>query len=239
MSKKLAISQSNYIPWKGYFDNIALVDEFVLYDDVQYTKRDWRNRNQIKTLNGLIWLTIPVEVKGKFFQKIRETKISDKRWAKDHLKTIQFNYSKAPCFKEVFPFLEDLYHLAERYEYLSEVNYLFLTNICKYLRINTPLKFSSEYAYRSDDKNMRLIEICKLSGATDYYSGPAAQNYMDLDLFKEHGIRVHWYDYSGYIEYEQIYPPFTHYVSIIDLLLHKGDRSFEYLKYSLICKSTK
>ena len=84
-SKKVAISQSNYIPWKGYFDNIALVDEFVLYDEMQYTKRDWRNRNKLKTNQGLKWLTIPVEVKGKYYQKINETRISDRNWNVKHL----------------------------------------------------------------------------------------------------------------------------------------------------------
>ncbi|MGQ9863207.1 MAG: WbqC family protein, partial [Bacteroidia bacterium] len=99
--KKIAISQSNYIPWKGYFDNIAQVDEFILYDDVQYTRRDWRNRNCIKTPQGLQWLTIPVESKGKYFQKIKEVKVSDTRWAKEHWKSIQLNCAKAKCFREV------------------------------------------------------------------------------------------------------------------------------------------
>lgn len=233
MTKKIAISQSNYIPWRGYFDNIAQVDEFVLYDDMQYTRRDWRNRNQIKTPQGLLWLTIPVEVKGKYFQKIKDTKVSTKKWAKDHLKTIQLNYAKAKCFKEVFPFLDELYHQAEEMMYLSEINYLFLGRICQFLDIHTPLKFSSEYAYNIEaDRNRRLIEICQLAQATDYYSGPAAKNYMDLELFKQHNIRVHWYDYTGYAEYTQLYPPFEHHVSIIDLLLNEGTASKKFLKYA-------
>ena len=97
--KKVAISQSNYIPWKGYFDLINKVDEFILYDDAQFTRRDWRNRNKIKTLNGLQWLTIPVDVKGKYFQKIKETKISDKNWGMNHWQQIKQNYSKARHFK--------------------------------------------------------------------------------------------------------------------------------------------
>ena len=107
MIKKVAISQSNYIPWKGYFDNIAMVDEFVLYDDMQYTKRDWRNRNKIKTANGLHWLSVPVDVKGKYFQKINETKISDPSWSTKHLNSLKHNYSKSKCYKEVIDFIED------------------------------------------------------------------------------------------------------------------------------------
>ncbi|NIK73605.1 hypothetical protein FHS56_001118 [Thermonema lapsum] len=230
--KKVIITQSNYIPWKGYFDSIALVDEFILYDDVQYTRRDWRNRNLIKTYQGLQWLTIPVEVKGKYFQKIKETKISDKNWADDHLKAIKLNYAKAQHFKEVFPFLENIYQKAKNFVYLSEINYLFLSEICKYLDIHTPMKFSYEYPYQSEDRNLRLIEICQLANATDYYSGPAAQSYLDITLFEKHNIKVHWLDYSGYKEYAQLHPPFEHKVSIIDLLLNEGKNSKQFLKYT-------
>ncbi|MEM4313263.1 MAG: WbqC family protein [Thermoplasmata archaeon] len=233
MSKKIIITQSNYIPWKGYFDGIALANEFILYDDMQYTRRDWRNRNLIKTSQGIKWLTIPVEVKGKFFQKIRDTKVRDKKWVKDHLKTLQFNYAKARCFKEVFPLLEELYLQAEKLDYLSEINFLFLQKISDYLNIKKTIKFCWEYPYDIEkDKNQRLIEICKLANATDYYSGPAARNYIDIELFKQNHINVHWLDYSGYKEYEQLYPPFEHGVSIIDLLLNMGKESKNYLKYT-------
>ncbi|GIV30219.1 MAG: hypothetical protein KatS3mg028_1285 [Bacteroidia bacterium] len=234
--KKIIITQSNYIPWKGYFDGIALADEFVLYDDMQYTRRDWRNRNLIKTPKGLQWLTIPVEVKGKFFQKIRDTKVSDKKWVKDHLKTIQFNYAKAAYFKDVFPFLESIYLEAEKLDYLSDINFLFLRKISDFLEITTPIKFCWEYPYNIEqDKNRRLIEICQLAGATDYYSGPAAKNYMDEHLFKQHGINVHWLDYGGYPEYRQLYPPFEHGVSIIDLLLNEGKEAKQFMK-NVECK---
>ncbi len=231
MSKKVIITQSNYIPWKGYFDSIALVNEFILYDDVQYTKRDWRNRNLIKTQQGLKWLTIPVEVKGKFYQKIKEVKVSDKRWAREHLKTIQFNYKKAKYFNEVFPFLEEIYLEAESMLYLFEINYLFLRKICNYLDISTSIKFCWEYPYNSDDKNMRLIEICQYAGATDYYSGPAAKNYMDLNIFEKSNIKVHWLDYDNYPEYQQLFSPFEHKVSIIDLLFNTGKEAKNYMKY--------
>src|SRR5438046_4323553 len=100
MARKAAIVQSNYIPWKGYFDLIRRVDEFILYDDVQYTRRDWRNRNLIKTPQGLRWLTIPVEVKGKYYQSIRDTKIADPVWAASHWQTIVHNYGRAPHVRD-------------------------------------------------------------------------------------------------------------------------------------------
>jgi hypothetical protein len=109
MTKRIAIVQSNYLPWKGYFDLMASVDEFVLYDDVQYTRRDWRNRNQIKTPQGLQWLTVPVRVKGKYHQSIRETEIDDESdWASDHLKALSLNYRKAPFHNDVMGLLEPL-----------------------------------------------------------------------------------------------------------------------------------
>lgn len=129
--KKIAILQSNYIPWKGYFDMIAAVDEFILYDDMQFTKRDWRNRNQIKTPQGAQWLTVPVKVKGKYHQTIRETEIEGAQWARDHWKTLSQNYRRAACFKEIADWLEPLY-LAEPPTHLSQVNRRFIEAICEY-----------------------------------------------------------------------------------------------------------
>ena len=104
MNKRVAIVQSNYIPWRGYFDLINSVDEFILYDDAQYTKRDWRNRNVIKSSNGLVWLTIPVQVKGKYFQKIRQAVVADEKWSLDHWNVIIHNYSKARYFSQ-YPYV--------------------------------------------------------------------------------------------------------------------------------------
>ena len=139
MIKKIAILQSNYIPWKGYFDNIAQVDEFIIYDDMQYTKRDWRNRNKIKTPQGLKWMSIPVKVKGKFFQKISETKVSDTTWYKNHLALLKQNYSKASSYNKVIPFVEELYFSSFDLKTISEINYHFISNICNYLNIKTKI----------------------------------------------------------------------------------------------------
>ncbi len=131
MGKKVAIVQSNYIPWKGYFDLINMVDEFILYDDMQYTRRDWRNRNKIKSANGTVWLTIPVEVKGKYDQKVRDVLISDREWNKKHWKSIVHNYAKAEFFKRYGSLFEDLY-VGSNERYLSEVNCRFLTSLIFY-----------------------------------------------------------------------------------------------------------
>lgn len=225
---KTLITQSNYIPWKGYFDAINLVDVCVLYDDMQYTKRDWRNRNKIKTPQGLQWLSIPVEVKGKFFQPINETLISDPNWAIDHWKSIQNNYGKAPFFKAYKPFFEDLY-LGCTETHLSLINYRFIKAICDLLEIKTPIRWSSEFELKGD-KTEKLLNICVDLGASAYYSGPAAKDYMDLALFSQKNIKVKWLEYSGYPEYPQLFGNFEHGVSIIDLIFNTGSDARKYLK---------
>lgn len=226
--KRIAILQSNYIPWKGYFDIINMVDEFILYDDVQYTKRDWRNRNKIKTPQGLKWLTIPVEVKGKYFQKIKDTKISDPIWKVRHWTKITQNYKKAKYFKEYKDLFEDLYLNCNEI-YLCQVNYRFIITINKILGIKTKIRWSSEFNL-IDGKNERLIGICKDCNANVYLSGPLAKAYLNEKSFEKEGIKVEWMDYSGYPEYAQLYPPFEHGVTILDLIFNEGNNATKYMK---------
>ena len=180
--KKVAILQSNYIPWKGYFDLINIVDEFILYDDMQYTRRDWRNRNKIKTPQGLQWLTIPVEIKGKFFQKIKDTKITDKKWNIKHWRTISQNYSKSKYFKDYKDIFEELYLKCDE-EYLSQINYKFITTINEILEIKTKLRWSSEFEL-VDGQTEKLLGICKDCNADIYLSGPAAKDYFNEEVSK-------------------------------------------------------
>jgi hypothetical protein len=228
VDKKVAIVQSNYIPWRGYFDLIGSVDEFILYDDMQYTRRDWRNRNIIKTARGPAWLTIPVEVRGKYFQKIRETVISDRAWAADHWKTIVHNYSKAEFFDLYKDFFEALY-LGSEERLLSQVNFRFLSAICGLLGIGTKLSWSMDYRL-DEGKTERLVGLCKQAGATQYLSGPAAKDYMDEALFEREGIAVCYMDYSGYPEYRQLFPPFEHGVTVLDLIFNEGPDATKYMK---------
>src|SRR3954470_3950753 len=130
--KRVAILQSNYIPWKGYFDLINSVDEFILFDTAQYTRRDWRNRNRIKTANGLIWLTIPVVVKGRYLQSIQETEVSDPDWGAKHWKTLKQSYAHAAHFKDYEASFREWY-LSGRDKHLSHINHRFLKGICKIL----------------------------------------------------------------------------------------------------------
>ena len=227
--KSIAISQSNYIPWKGYFDMIAYVDEFVLYDDVQYTRRDWRNRNKIKTPTGLEWLTVPVQVKGKFNQTIRDTHLLGAEWSNLHWRTLKQNYAKAPFFNEVAVWLEPIY-LEETFETISELNRRLIEAICAYLSISTTISNSWDYRLL-DGKNERLAGICEQAGATKYVSGPAAKSYMALQPFDNRKIAVDWYDYEGYSEYQQLWGRFEPGVSILDTLFNCGPGSRNYLRH--------
>jgi hypothetical protein len=228
MNKRVAIVQSNYIPWRGYFDLISQVDEFILFDDAQYTRRDWRNRNKIKTPNGSIWLTIPVEAKGKRNQKTKDTVISDPGWNRNHWKSIVYNYSKAKYFSRYKELFEELY-LGCNERLLSLANYKFLTAICELLGIEAKLMWSSEYRLIAG-KTERLIDLCRQAGANEYLSGPTARGYIDEELFRSEGIALRYMDYSGYSEYEQLYPPFEPKVSIIDLIFNEGPGARKYLK---------
>jgi hypothetical protein len=227
-SKKVAIVQSNYIPWKGYFDLINMVDEFILYDDMQFTKRDWRNRNRIKTPNGLQWLTIPVDVKGKYYQKINETKVSDSKWMNKHWYSIVHSYSKAKYFKEVNEIFEETY-LNCKEIFLSSINITFINLINNILDIKTKIRLSSEFNL-CEGKTERLLHICNQTNATEYISGPSAKSYLDETLFTNNNIKISWMDYSNYSEYKQLYPPFEHSVSIIDLIFNEGHNSKNFLK---------
>lgn len=226
--KKVAIVQSNYVPWKGYFDMIAAVDEFILYDDMQYTRRDWRNRNQIKTPQGVQWLTVPVKVKGKYHQTIFETEIDGEAWAADHWKALVQNYRRAPCFREVAAWVEPLY-LGQRHTHLSALNRRFLEAICGYLGIRTPVRASCDFQL-VDGRTERLADLCRQAGGTEYVSGPAARDYIEPQVFESMGVALTWFDYAGYPDHPQLWGEFTHGVSILDLLFNCGREAPRYMR---------
>ncbi|MES2514154.1 MAG: WbqC family protein [Bacteroidota bacterium] len=227
MSKKVAILQSNYIPWKGYFDLIAKADVFVIYDEVQYTKNDWRNRNMIQTANGLQWMTIPVRQES-LDQKIFESKIFADNWAKKHISTLQGNYSKAEHFKVYKDRVFNLYE--NQSNLISQVNVSFIKGICSLLGITTQIIDSRDLNLEGD-RNIRLLEACKKLNATTYISGPAAKSYLDTELFSKENIEVEWMDYSEYKTYQQVFQPFQHGVSVLDLIFNTGDNAKRYMKY--------
>ena len=227
MAKRLAAVQSCYIPWKGYFDLIQAVDEFVLLDDVQYTRADWRNRNRIKSPDGGRWLTIPVATRGTSRAAICEIRVRDQGWATPHWRSIEACYARSPHFRHYRDPLEALYRTAT-HSRLSDVNRHFLEALCRWLEIGTPLSWSMDYQLPAG-RTERLVALCRKAGATTYVSGPSARSYLDEAAFRAHGIEVVFFDYAGYREYPQRFPPFDHHVSVIDLLLNVGPDARRYL----------
>jgi hypothetical protein len=225
--KKIAILQSNYIPWKGYFDMIAAVDEFILYDDMQFTKNDWRNRNQIKTPQGAQWLTVPVGI--DISRRIRDVVTLDARWQLKHRNSLECNYRRAAHFDEIWTWLEPLY-IGQSYTHLSQLNRCFIVAICNYLCIKTLITNSWDYAL-PDGKTERLAALCTQAGGTEYISGPAAKDYVEESVFSEAGIKLTWFDYVGYPEYPQLWGDFTHGVTILDLLFNCGKDAYRYMRY--------
>lgn len=228
--KKVVITQSNYIPWKGYFDLIAAADELIVYDEMQFTRRDWRNRNKIKTPQGLQWLTVPVSSKGKYNQNIRETKINGVEWSLVHWKSLELNYGRSRHFDSVASWLRPIY-CETSFTYLSELNRCLISQICGYLGIKTQISCSWDYTLISG-RTERLADLCMQADASEYISGPAAKDYLDEEIFREKNINLSWFDYSGYSEYPQLWGEFEHGVSILDLIFNCGQDSRLYLKFA-------
>ncbi len=226
---KAVILQPSYIPWRGYFHQIAKADIFVFYDDVQYDRRGWRNRNQIKTPKGLQWLTIPVHSKGV---QVLGTPINqipivwENAWMVDHLKTIQNTYTKAPCFS---PFFEQVLLPAYKHHLLLADFTISLTiAIADFVGITGKTFLRSSSLNVGGTKTERLINILNQIGADHYISGPSAQDYIDPQLFKENDIQLEYMHYD-YPEYPQLYPPFEPAVSIIDLIFMTGEETLNYI----------
>lgn len=218
---RVAIIQSAYVPWKGFFDLVGRCEEYVIFDSVQYAKRHWHNRNVLKTPQGTVWITIPVATKSRFEQAIEDVTICED-WADRHWRTIVANYRRAPQFDRLAPAIEALYAQAAMQTHLSAVNELFLRGVCDLLGIRTRIVRDRIYepiGSRTD----RLLDICRKACATHYLSGPSAKTYLEEDKFRAAGIAVEWMTYGGYPEYHQCWGGYESAVSILDLLFNVGN----------------
>lgn len=223
------ILQPSYIPWRGYFDQIRRADVFVFYDDVQYDKRGWRNRNRIKNPKGGQWLTIPVHSSGSIIEDIPINKIEidwKQNWQAQHLKSIQFNYGKAPFFKTCYPWLEEIYNCKPAL--LADFTIPLTISLARKIGIEQTRFIRSSELQASGKKTDRLIEILLKIGASHYISGPSAKDYIEDEKFEQAGITLEYMEYN-YPEYPQLYPPYDPYVSIIDLLMMTGPEALHYI----------
>lgn len=195
--RTIVILQSNYIPWRGYFDLMRQADAFVLYDEVQFTKGDWRNRNRIMTRDGARWLTIPVLKTRKFGQSIAQAEVADANWAHKHWARIKECYTKSPNFHDVSAWLAPCFIAAGAETHISQINHLILTRIAEYLDLSAEVLWSNDIPGLGD-RTERLVKICSHLKAERFLSGPAAKNYLDTSAFEAINVRVDWMKYPTY-----------------------------------------
>jgi len=223
------ILQPSYIPWRGYFDQIYRADVFVFYDDVQYDKHGWRNRNRIKNHQGGQWLTIPVHSRGVVIESIPINQVGiawEQSWAEKHWRAIQQAYYKAPYFNLYAAWLEEVYQ--RRPERLADFTIPMTIEIAQKLGICRTRFLRSSELNASGQKTDRLIEILSGLGATRYISGPSARDYIENEKFETAGISLQYMQYN-YPEYPQLYPPFDPNVTILDLLFMAGPEAPRYI----------
>ena len=225
-SKRIVVLQPSYLPWLGYFDQLYKSDVFVLYDDVQYDKHGWRNRNRIKTDKGPLWLTVPVVTRGQGLPTNREARIDARQpWARKHLQTLRVNYAKAPAFAEVFDALAPV--LSREWVHLVDLNRAALDTLCALLGLDRSIALSSDLDIPGE-KTQRLVAICRALGADRYLTGDAAMDYLDEAQFAANGIRVEYHHYRHPV-YAQLHGDFVPYLSVVDLLMNHGRESLRML----------
>jgi hypothetical protein len=220
--KVVGILQPGYLPWLGFFEQLARSDVFVLYDDVQFEKGSWRNRNRIKTPGGIQWLTVPILLKGKGRPLIRDVQINTKEsWAEKHIRTISQHYQKTPYFTI---YAEELFEILRReWHYLVDLDVALIAWLSLHLGIRTKTILSSELGIKGSG-NDRLIRIIRSLSGSHFYEGAAGRNYIDLERFESAGIRVVFQDYVHPV-YPQLYDDFISHLSIVDLLFNCGSQS--------------
>jgi hypothetical protein len=227
---KCVILQPSYIPWRGYFDQIDRADLFVYYDDVQYDKRGWRNRNRIKTPQGPRWLTVPVNSHGAQTEKtpICDIRIAwDRPWNEEHWQTIRMAYQRAPFFAAYAPLIEEFYRRKD--ERLVDLTIELTTALARAIGIEHTRFLRASDLHVQGAKTDRLLNVLKQVGATSYLSGPSAQDYIESEKFQAAGIELEFIEYH-YPDYEQLYPPYEPQVSILDLIFMLGPQSLEHIR---------
>lgn len=219
-SPVLVALQPSYLPWLGAFEQFARSDIFIFYDDVQYDRDGWRNRNRIKTAQGVRWLTVPVQTRGKFGQRILDVKIDNRQpWARKHIQTLEQSYAKALHLQSVLAELRSV--LEQPWESLAELNITLFLRLARFMGLERTVRRSSELSLPAC-KNERLLELCRVFGARTYYSGLAAREYLEEERFRQAGIVVQWQDFQPPV-YPQFHGKFESHLSVVDWLFHCPD----------------
>ena len=224
---RIGILQPGYLPWLGFFEQMSRSDVFVIYDDVQYDKEGWRNRNRIKGPNGVQWLTVPVHIKFEEHPLVYEVKIDNKsNWRRKHLSSLRMNYAKAPFLSRYIGIFEEAY--SREWDYLVDIDIYFVLKLSHCLGIDEKKIIRSSSLNVDGDKIEKLVKICRLFDADIFYEGAAGRNYLDNSYFAENGIRIEFQDYRHPV-YRQLHGEFVPYLSMVDLLFNHGEESLSIL----------
>jgi hypothetical protein len=206
------------------------VDTFVFLDTVQFDKRSWQQRNRIKTPAGLQWLTVPVISRGKYEQKIQDVEILDTSFIQTHLRTVKLNYSPAPYFPVFFSKLESILSSVTTGMRLLELNVRLVQAFVEFLQIRTPLLLAS--SLNEPGKRTELLtNICRRLGANEYVSPIGSAEYLleDLPIMSAAHVEICFHNYI-HPEYEQRFPPFLPYASVVDLIFNEGHGAMEIIR---------
>lgn len=215
--KKIAIMQPYFLPYIGYFQLINVVDEFIIYDDVNFINKGWINRNNILVNNKASLFTIPLKEasQNKLINEIEI--IQDGKWQNKLVKTIEQSYKKAPNFVDFFPIISEIINYSENN--ISKYIYNSLINICKYLEINTLILQSSAIFENENLKaQTRIIDICKQKQASQYINPIGGVELYQKNDFETENIKLNFLK-TYPIQYQQFNNDFTPYLSIIDLIM--------------------
>jgi hypothetical protein len=217
----VGVHQPNYLPYLGFFDKMRRSDIFVIYDDAQFVKGDFHNRNRIRIYHGFKWLTVPVEMARL---PINEIKIKNEvlwkgdRWSEAHLRDIRDNYKDTPYYDLYESDIEVLYRPV--YEKLIDLNMNLINFLKKAFNIDTKIVFSSEFGLASNATD-RLIEIVEAVGGEVYLSGAGGRDYLDIVKFENRGINVEFQDFKHPV-YRQRYEGFIPDMAAVDILFNVG-----------------
>jgi len=226
VKKSIAIMQPVYLPWLGYFEQMALCDEFMFLDDVQYTKQDWRNRNRIRTKDGSMWLTVPIK-RNKLGQLLNETQINHQlKWHRKHLSALEMNYKPCHYYKDIIELYNTVF--MAKPDRLIDLTIPLIKAFAQYMAIEPVFTNASDFEISSNDKQGRVIELCNIRGAEIFYTGPSAQDYIEDDVFAKGGVTAVFQNYIHPV-YEQHFKGFESHMSIIDLLMNYGPAAREIL----------
>lgn len=218
----LAVLQPGYLPWLGFFDQMNRADVFVYYDDVQYDKHGWRNRNRVKSMTGPVWLTVPVRHSGLGMPPVNQVEIDNRLpWARKHIQTLSQFYARAPYKDDYLPTLQEI--LERPWTRLIDLNLQLSETMRDWLSIDCEIHMASDLEIHGEQSG-RLLALCRHFGANVYLTGDSARDYLDIDLFTGHGVHVEWQNYR-HPEYPQLHGEFVSHLSAVDLLFNAGPRS--------------